>query len=234
MIIDIKNLTKKYDGKFVLDIKNASLDLEGCTAVIGPNGAGKSTLVNIIAGLTEKTSGEVLYDGIKKTPKEKITLVFQKPYLISGSVEMNINYPMKLRKWDKQVMKERTDLLLEELGLTDLKLKKSWKLSGGETQKVALARALSFHPELLILDEPTANIDPITVAEIEEMLKKVRTEFNTNIIIVTHNLAQAKRVSQKAVFMNNGEITEQGDTDVVLAHPRSPETAAFIRGELLI
>lgn len=233
MIIEIKDLTKKYEKKTVLNIKDATLNLNGSTGIIGPNGAGKSTLVNILAGLIDPTTGLITYDGSAVIPKKDMTLVFQKPYLISGSVEMNIRYPLRLRSWSSEKIKARTDFLLEELGLTTLRSQKTWKLSGGETQKVALARALSFQPKLLILDEPTANIDPGTTAEIEKMLKKVSLEADVKIIIITHNLVQAKRVCDNIIFMNKGAIIEQGATDQILHAPLHQETEKFISGELL-
>lgn len=233
MIIEIKDLTKKYEKKTVLNIKDATLNLNGSTGIIGPNGAGKSTLVNILAGLIDPTTGLITYDGSSVIPKKDMTLVFQKPYLISGSVEMNIRYPLRLRSWSSEKIKARTDFLLEELGLTTLRSQKTWKLSGGETQKVALARALSFQPKLLILDEPTANIDPGTTAEIEKMLKKVSLEADVKIIIITHNLVQAKRVCDNIIFMNKGAIIEQGATDQILHAPLHQETEKFISGELL-
>ncbi len=233
MIIQIKDLTKKYGDKTVLDVKGASLNLAGITGIIGPNGAGKSTLINILAGLTDATSGTVSYDGSSVIPKKDMTLVFQKPYLISGSVEMNIRYPMKLRRWSSEKIRGRTETLMEELGLTPLRSQKTWKLSGGEVQKVALARALSFGPKLLILDEPTANIDPGTTGEIEKMLDKVVRQDGVHIIIVTHNLVQARRICDKIIFMDKGAIIEQGKTDCILRDPSFQETKAFISGELL-
>lgn len=234
MEISLKNVTKKYDERTVLDILDLSIDCSGITAIIGPNGSGKTTMASIIAGLTGATSGEIFYDGKDKIPSKEITLVFQKPYLISSSVEMNINYPMKLRGWDPSDIRKRTDELLNELGLSELRTQKTWKLSGGESQKVALARALSFNPRLLILDEPTANVDPATTAEIERILKKTASENGTNIILVTHNLAQAKRVSDKTIFMNKGMIVEQGRTENILKDPTHEDTKTFIKGELLI
>lgn len=234
MQIDIKNLTKTYGKREVLHVADTQLHLKGCSAIIGPNGAGKSTLIHILAGLINPTSGQILYDGNKAAPAKEMTLVFQKPYLISGTVEMNLRYPMKLRNWPRRDIEARTNQLLEALNITNLRHQKAWKLSGGETQKVALARALSFNPKLLLLDEPTANIDPATTYEIENILTKVSKDENMKIIIVTHNLAQAKRISQKTIVMNKGEIIEQGDTKQLLKTPKREETSAFLRGELLL
>lgn len=123
---------------------------------------------------------------------------------------------------------------MQDLGLLEIRHQKAWKLSGGETQKVALARALSFRPSLLLLDEPTANIDPATTGEIEEMLLKINREEETTILIVTHNLAQARRVCNRLLFLDKGKLVESGDCQEILQNPKEEKTRRFIAGELLI
>lgn len=239
MLLKFKNLTKDYDGRRVLDIADGAIESGGCTAVIGPNGAGKSTLINMIAGIDTPTSGTVFYGRDEDTlsehiPFRELTLVFQKPYLISTTVEKNIIYPLKLRKWSKEAAAERCTELIDKLGLHGLEKQKSWKLSGGETQKVALARALSFKPRLLLLDEPTANVDPKGAAEIESIFKTFIEEEKISIIVITHNLAQARRIADRVLFMHEGKIIEQGDCQQVLMNPKMDETKKFVEGELLI
>lgn len=236
MKLKIENLTKEYNGKKVLDIKNLVIEQGTLTAIIGANGAGKTTLLNIIGRLDSQTAGKVSYmenDLIKTNPREAMTLVFQNPYLISTTVEKNIAYPLKLRGWSRFDIEERIDQLTRGLGLEKLRKRKTWKLSGGEIQKVALARALSFKPELLLLDEPTANIDPTTTGEIERMLAKINKEEGTSIILVTHNLPQAKRVCNKLIFLNKGEMIEEGNCKEILKNPVNGLTRQFIEGELL-
>lgn len=169
-----------------------------------------------------------------KTPYAELTLVFQKPYLLQTTVEKNILYPMKLRNWQKEVAHERCRQLIDELGLAGLEKQKSWKLSGGEMQKVALARALSFRPQLLLLDEPTANIDPATTGEIEQMLRKIVSEEGITVVIVTHNLAQAKRLCSDLLFLHRGVVVEQGNSQEMFQHPRAEMTKKFLAGELII
>lgn len=232
MNITFEKLQKSYDGRKVLDIEKGSIKSGSRTAIIGPNGAGKSTLLKILAGLESADSGSLSYDGSAEFPQMDATMVFQKPYLISTTVEKNIAYPMKLRGFSDDEIEKRVTELTEELGLTSFRKQKAWKLSGGETQKVALARALSFKPKLLLLDEPTANVDPYTTAEIEKMLIKA-SEYST-IVLITHNLAQAKRVCNEAMMMHEGKVIEFGLCEEVLLRPSSTETRRFVEGELLI
>lgn len=234
MDILLENIKKSYEDKTVLDIGSCSIRNGHITGIIGPNGAGKSTLLKIISGIEPPDHGMIRFNGSPEIPQKKITLVFQKPYLLSASVKKNITYPLKIRGCNPTEAEHRADILMDKLSLTDLKKKKAWKLSGGETQKTALARALSFDPELLMLDEPTANIDPHSTSEIEKILKEVNAQQNTTILIVTHNLAQAKRLCDDIIMMHNGHITECGPCKKMLSSSDSIITRKFIEGELLI
>lgn len=236
MKLYMENLTKEYEGRRVLDIGELRIGSGALCGIIGPNGAGKSTLLNLVAGLMKPTSGRLLYEDspAASAPYEEMTLVFQSPYLIRTTVEKNIAYPLKLRGWDKIKIEERVGELAADLGLTDFLKQKSWRLSGGETQKVALARALSFRPKLLLLDEPTANVDPSTTAEIERMLKKINEKEGTTVILVTHNLVQARRLCREILFMDGGKVVEYGAGEKVLRDPEHEQTKRFVSGELLI
>ncbi len=231
MKLEIKRLVRDYGTKRVLDLEEVTIEKGTRTAIIGPNGAGKSTLLNIVSRIDSASEGEVVYES--EDPR-LVTQVFQQPYMLRTSVERNIQYPLRLRNWPEERMKQRSDELMKELGLLDLRNQKAWKLSGGETQKVALARALSFQPSLLLLDEPTANIDPATTAEIEEMLLKINREEGTTILFVTHNLAQARRVCNRLLFLDKGKLVESGDCQRILQNPAEEKTRRFIAGELLI
>lgn len=234
MDVRFEEITKSYDGKFVLNLDKGIIRKGSRTAIIGPNGAGKSTFVKIIAGIEKADSGQIWYGGKALFPQEDVTLVFQKPYLLSTTVEKNIAYPMKLRGWDEEIIEHRISELTNELNLNDLRKTKAWKLSGGETQKVALARALAFKPKLLLLDEPTANIDPITTAEIEQMILRIGEKQDTTVVLITHNLAQAKRTCDSVMMFYGGKLLEYGDCNKILSKPEKEETERFIRGELLL
>jgi tungstate transport system ATP-binding protein len=192
-------------------------------------------LLNLIAGLLRPTGGRLLYgdDSAAAAPYRDMTLVFQSPYLMRTSVEKNIAYPLKLRGWDKTAIEERAGELAADLGLSEFLKQKSWKLSGGETQKVALARALSFRPKLLLLDEPTANVDPSTTADIERMLRMINERDGTTVILITHNLVQARRLCRQVLFMDQGKLVEYGDSEKILRAPEHELTKRFVAGELL-
>ena len=234
MNVRFEALKKTYGEKTVLDISQGEIKHGSRTAIIGPNGAGKSMLLNIIAGLLPATCGTVEYDGSSIIPAKDMTLVFQSPYLISTTVFGNIAYPLKIRGADEKHIAARVHELMEELNLTGLEKQKAWKLSGGEKQKVALARALSFKPKLLLLDEPTANIDPHTTAEIEKLLLSIGEKQDITIVTVTHNLAQAKRMCDEVIMLHNGEIIEAGNCGRILRSPENDNTRRFIEGELLL
>jgi tungstate transport system ATP-binding protein len=235
MNIKLNHITKRYEERTALNNVDLLIRKGSFCGIIGPNGAGKSTLLNIIAGLVPPTEGSVLYGEEPKEgiPYREITMVFQSPYLIRTTAEKNIAYPLKLRNWSENQISDRLDQLITELGLSEQRKQKAWTLSAGEMQKVALARALSFHPKLLLLDEPTANIDPATTEELEKMLLKINREEGTTILLITHNLAQANRLCDTTVFLYDGSVVESGDSAKLLKSPEQKLTQQFIQGEWL-
>ena len=238
-----ERLVRAYGEKVVLNLGPGEIANGRITGIIGPNGAGKTTLLNIIAGLDIPDSGQVLYgahgenggNGYREEiPRELVTLIFQQPYMLHTTVEKNIAYPLKLRRTPPEKIKRRTDELMKDLGLSALAKQNARRLSSGEMQKTAFARALVFNPELLLLDEPTSNIDNATVAEIEALLQRARSAGRVTMVIVSHNLAQIRRLCDDVIFMNKGNIVEAGAADAVLANPRESYTRTFIEGGLLI
>jgi tungstate transport system ATP-binding protein len=233
-----ERLTRAYGEKAVLDVGRGGIESGRITGIIGPNGAGKTTLLNIIAGLDKPDSGCVRYGAAGREggepPRERVTLLFQQPYLLHTTVEKNIAYPLKLRKTPPETIKRRADELMKELGITALAKQQARRLSSGEMQKTALARALSFNPELLLMDEPTSNIDNATTADIEALLLRAKAAGGVTMVIVSHNLPQIRRLCDDVIFMNKGNIVETGSADVILTNPREPDTRVFIEGGLLI
>lgn len=209
MKISLNNIKKYYDEKLVLDIEKLEIEKGKITGIIGPNGSGKSTLLHIIAGLDEKYSGAIKYDQrvIGQKLYAKMTLVSQKPYLFRRKVYDNIEYPLKIRKVNKIDMKKRVNKVINRLELEDLKEKKAHLLSGGESQKVSLARALVFEPELLLLDEPTSNIDPESIKILEREIIRFNKETGATVIIVTHNLEQSDRICDNVIYLEKGRVS---------------------------
>lgn len=170
----------------------------------------------------------------EKIPAQEVTMLFQTPYMLHTTVEKNVAYPLRLRRISSETIKRRVDNLLAELDLSELAKDKAWRLSGGETQKLALARAIALRPKLLLLDEPTSNIDNIHVAVIEKVLASEQRKHQTTIAIISHNLAQIRRICSQAIFMDKGKIVEYGPTKQVLLNPEDSRTQAFVAGELLL
>ncbi len=209
MKISLSNIQKYYDTKLVLDIDSLEIEKGKITGITGPNGSGKSTLLHIIAGLDDKYLGTVAYDSrvTRIKPYDKMALVAQKPYLFRRNVYLNIEYPLKIRKLGKIETKKRVNKVIDRLEINDLKEKSGHLLSGGESQKVSLARALVFDPELLLLDEPTSNIDPESIKILEREIVRFNKETGATVIIVTHNLEQSERLCDNFIYLEKGRVS---------------------------
>lgn len=218
MKITIKDIKKYYATRLVLDIENLEFEKGKITGILGPNGSGKSTLMTIIAGLNSKNKGSVKYDNLEfDEVKNDITYMSHNSYLFNDNVFNNISYPLRFRKRDPEEVNGIVNSLIEEFDLKHLADKSALNLSGGERQKVCLARALSFNPKLLIIDEPTSNIDPNFVRLIERSLKSQKVENNTTVLIVTHNTSQAFRICDNIVFIKDGKVVFEGSQEEIKA-----------------
>lgn len=208
MNIKIENVKRKFADKTVLDIEYLEIESGQITGITGPNGSGKTTLMNIIAGIDPEYQGKIKYNDetLNKQIIENMTYVFQKPYLFRRTVRENIIYPLKVRNYDKIKSKELLKKTITNLNIEDLMKLKAHKLSGGESQKVALARALIFSPNILLLDEPTSNIDPDYINIMESEILRFHKESKGTIIIVTHNIEQSLRLCQNIVNLDNGKV----------------------------
>lgn len=209
MNISLRNIRKHYNNKLVLDIDSLEISKGKITGIIGPNGSGKSTLLQIIAGLDEEYEGEIIYDYkvTNQKPYNSMSLVSQKPYLFRRKVYTNIEYPLKIRNENKLEIKKRVDKIIERLEINDLREKKAHLLSGGESQKVSLARALVFEPELLLLDEPTSNIDPESIKILEREIIRFNKEKRATVLIVTHNIEQSERICDNIIYLEKGRVS---------------------------
>ncbi|WP_432665917.1 ATP-binding cassette domain-containing protein [Wukongibacter baidiensis] len=230
MDIRIEGLVKIYGERTVVNIENMTLEKGRVYGVIGPNGAGKSTMLKIVAGLEDSSRGKTLYNEnpLNDEILKNITYMSQRPYLLRTSVFNNISYPLKIRKYDKRDIEDKVNEIMKELGISDLSSQLATSLSGGESQKVALARALVFEPEILLLDEPTANIDPNSIELIEKVIAKRNTEKGMTAIIITHNMGQAKRLCDEVIFMDKGKVVECGKSEKLISNPQKDETKRFL------
>jgi len=210
MKIKLQFLNKNFNNKTILSIRNYEFESGKIHGIIGPNGCGKTTLLRIIGGLDKSFSGEILYDDFEynKDFEKMITYLSQNPYMLNRTVYENIAYPLKIRKYSKEEIKDKVNKMLDRLNIQELSEKKAVKLSAGEKQKVSLARGLVFNPKLILLDEPTANIDPNTVELIENILIDYQRLTKATILIVTHNLSQALRACNNIVILKNNDLLE--------------------------
>lgn len=208
MKITLEKIEKYYGQRKVLGIDYLEIPNGKITGIAGPNGSGKSTLLNIISNMDSNYEGTVSFNDkpLDNNIRDNMTLVFQKPYLFKRRVYDNICYPLKLRNIDKNSQKELALKVIRSLEIEDLIDKKGHKLSGGESQKVALARAMVFNPKLLLLDEPTSNIDTESTRIIEREILKFNKETNATVIIITHDMEQAKRLCQEIIYLNQGKV----------------------------
>jgi tungstate transport system ATP-binding protein len=213
---ELKAVTKMFDSTVALDNVDLKVEEGEILALLGPNGSGKSTLLKILALLENPTRGEVYFHNAKisnqnrERTRMETTMVFQKATLFNTTVYNNIAYGLKIRKIPKNEIQERVNMALKLVRLEGFQKKYAKKLSGGEQQRVALARALILNTKLLLLDEPTANLDPKNASIIEEIIASINREYKTTIVIATHNMFQAKRFPHRIALMENGKISEIG------------------------
>jgi len=216
VVAELKDVTKVYGNKKAVDAVNLQIRKGEILALLGPNGSGKSTILRMLAFIENPTSGELKFQGqlvnFKNNEKERMqsTLVFQKTTLFATSVYGNIAYGLKIRKVPKETSDRKVKRTLELVKLQGFEKRNARKLSGGEQQRVAIARALVLNTKLLLLDEPTANLDPKNAGIIEEVIDTVNRENKTAIVIATHNMFQAKKLPHRIALMNEGRITEIG------------------------
>ncbi len=162
-----------------------------------------------------------------------MSLVFQKTILFRENVWNNVTYGLKARGYKKPEINERVETLLEQVGLKELAWRRADTLSGGEAQRVAIARAVAFDPELLLLDEPTANLDPYNIELIEEMIKKLNRSKTITVVIVTHNVFQARRITDEVIFIDRGNIVEMGPAEKIFTGPDHEKTRLYVEGKVI-
>jgi tungstate transport system ATP-binding protein len=235
MIYELSGVRQVYSQRTVLDI-DASVPDGDFLALVGPSGAGKSTLLRLLNFLEPPAAGAISYCGqtvggaVPLGIRREVTTVFQRPVLLHATVWDNVAYGLRLRG---QRVDGSVDAMLKEVGLSSLARYAAHTLSGGEMQRVALARALVVRPRVLLLDEPTANLDPYNVGLIEDIIRRSNVERGTTIVLVTHNVFQAHRLARRTGLLLGGKLIEVASTDTFFTAPADPRTSAFVRGDMV-
>lgn len=235
LVYQLEHLRKEYLGRTVLNVKELNIRGGEVFAVVGPSGAGKSTLLRILDFLEAPNNGSLRFDGSPiKVPvdievQRKIGMLFQRPELLAGTVRENVAFPLKLRGIEDDM---RVEEVLEQMALTSLAMSDAGVLSGGELQRVALARILVARPKVLLLDEPTANLDPFHVELIEKTTRDL-CEDGMTIVIVTHNTFQARRLADRTGLLLNGEFIEIAETEKFFENPDDERVIDFVGGKMV-
>ncbi len=216
-------------------IKDISCKFEpgGITVILGPNGAGKSLLLRLCHGLLEPTSGQIIWRGAEgRNPSGFQAMVFQRPVMLRRSVRANIDFALSLRKYPSQIRRRRIDEVLNRCGLGQFSKTPARVLSFGEQQRLAMARSWALEPQVLFLDEPTANLDPSATHAIEELIRAMSHD-GSKVIMCTHDLEQARRLAEEIIFLHRGRMLEKSSANQFLQMPKTPLAKAFLKGELL-
>ncbi len=219
-------------GRNIIDGVSAEFAPGPATIILGANGAGKSVLMRLMHGLLQPTSGQISWHGQgEERVRRGQAMVFQRPVLLRRSALANILYALELARVPAAEREQQAMDALREVGLADVAHRPARVLSGGEQQRLALARAWALHPEVLFLDEPTANLDPGATREIENVIKAFDAS-GTKIVMSTHNLGQARRLGDEVLFIHEGRLAERAPVEIFFSQPTSPEAAAFVKGEM--
>jgi tungstate transport system ATP-binding protein len=228
--LHLHDLHFRPDGHCVLQGVDLELGGEGISVVLGPNGAGKSVLLRMICGLLQPSAGSISW-GDGGLPARGVAMVFQHPMMLRDTVLANVGLALKPLGVGRRERLASAWAMLDRIGLADRARASARHLSGGEQQRLALGRAWLTRPRLLLLDEPTASLDPSGVEAVERIIREIRTE-GTKVIMTTHNLGQATRLADDIVFLSGGKVREHAPVQRFFARPASPEARLFIKGEL--
>lgn len=240
----LENLTVTSSDRPLLSIPFASFQRGTVYGIVGPSGAGKSTLLRVVNFLQRPDSGTfslynkkvdltTLSHAMGLTLQRQMAYVAQKPVMFQTTVFKNVALGLHYRGIPREIQKEKVKKTLELVGLEALADRRATSLSGGEAQRIALARALVLEPQILLLDEPTSNLDPTNVSLIEQVLLRIRSESPVTILMVTHHLQQARRCTDQCIFLYDGQIVEQNDTDAFFRSPQTETLRDFISGKMV-
>ena len=227
--LTLSKLSVRRLGKTVLGPIDLVIDQGGPTMVIGPNGSGKTTLLRVMHGIERISEGTAEW---AEPDHANHAYVFQSPVVLRRTVAENLSYPLRVIKRAKPEINSAVEYWIEQIGLGKVANRSATRLSGGERQKLAIARALIRNPEVLFLDEPCSNLDGQSTREIETLLLET-AKAGTRIIMSTHDMGQARRLAADIIFMKSGHIAEKGLAPDVFSTPQTPELQAFLKGDIL-
>ena len=228
--LTLEDVVVRRKGKRVIGPIDLTLNPDGITMVVGPNGSGKTTLLRVLHGIERINNGTVSWDS---DDPAKQSFVFQSPIMLRRSVAENLAYPLRLQQTPKPEIKQAVDIWLHRIGLQAVRDSPAPRLSGGERQKLAIARALIRNPDVLFLDEPCANLDGHATREIEAILQEAAAQ-GTQVIMATHDMGQTRRLAKDVIFVLDGKIHEKGPASELFAAPTTEELAAFLRGDIVV
>ena len=239
VMLSLENLSKSFGNKDVLKNINLEIYRGEIFALMGPSGAGKTTLLRILDILDLPSSGKLIFEGNeyekfrKNEMMRRMSLLFQNPAVFNTTVFNNVAYGLKVRRVDNRTIETNVTDALNLVGLAGYEKQKARTLSGGEAQRMAFARAIVFEPDVLLLDEPTANLDPANVSKIEDIIKRIKNELGTTIIMASHNIFQVRRLADRVGILLNGELTEVNGKEQIFTRPEDSRSYAFINGEFI-
>ena len=241
-LIETRDLCQQREGRDILKNINVRIETGEIMAFIGPTGAGKTTLLRLLDLLDTPVSGKIFFDGADVTDSEKsrldirrrMSFVLQKPVVFNTSVHDNVAYGLKWRRMDRHQVREKVDNILEMVGLSGYAARNARTLSGGEMQRVAIARAIVTEPDVLLLDEPTANLDPVSASKIEDLIADIIRRDTITVVMTTHDMVQGQRLADRISVLVDGEIVQTGDPRRIFSTPHDRTVAELVGMENIL